>query len=205
MAKEYKNLLFDLGGVIMNLDRMKCVNALTNLGMKGANEFLGQYVQTGPFLKLEEGELTPDEFRAEMRKYFTVEVTDEELDAAFNQFLVGIPMKRLEELRELKKTHKIYLLSNTNEIMFDSKIKQCFRQEGKEINDYFDGIITSYEAKCAKPGEEIFHYTTKTLGITAEETLFFDDSQLNLDTADRLGFGTYLVKPGTEFIEYFEK
>ena len=67
------------------------------------------------------------------------------------------------------------------------------------MKDYFDGMILSYEAKSIKPDAGIFEYTIKTLGINPEETIFFDDSQKNLDAAAKFGFGTALVAPGSEF------
>lgn len=203
--KKYKNLLFDLGGVIMDIERERCVAAYTAMGMTNANDLLGVYVQSGPFLALENGDITPAQFRAEIRKNLTREATDAEIDAAFCEFLIGIPKHRLEELRALRKEYKIYLLSNTNPIMWDSKIKECFRIEGFEREDYFDGMITSFEANCSKPAPKIFEDTISKLGIKAEDTIFFDDSQKNLDAAAKFGFGTYLVKPGTEFMDYFNR
>ena len=103
-----KNLLFDLGGVIMNIRRQNAVDALVKIGMKDADSFLGDYAQTGPFLKLEEGLLTEEEFRNEIRKLIPNPVTDSEIDNAFCQFLLGIPEKRLVALENLHKKYNIY-------------------------------------------------------------------------------------------------
>lgn len=199
-----RNLLFDLGGVIMNLRRENCVEALEQLGLKDADEMLGLYCQTGPFMQLEEGKITPVEFRAEIRRCIGCEVSDAEMDDAFNRFLLGIPVERLRALESLRKQYKIYMLSNTNAIMFDSKIKTDFQIDGKNREDYFDGMCLSYEEGCAKPDLQIFHNVLDKFGIKAEETLFFDDSQANLEAAARLGFRTWLVEPGTEFMEAFK-
>ncbi len=177
-----KNLLFDLGGVIMNLDRDRCVRAFEALGMRDADEFLGVYGQKGAFLALERGDIDADEFRREIRPLFDREVTDEEIDSAFNQFLTGIPQERLRALRQLRKRYGVYLLSNTNPIMMNGFIAEQFRQEeGMEMKDYFDGVVASYVAKCYKPDREIFDYACEKCGIKPEETLFFDDSQANVD------------------------
>ena len=93
------------------------------------------------------------------------------------------------------------MLSNTNSIMWRSRIAEDFRQEGLEREDYFDGIVTSFEAKSIKPDAKIFHTVVEKLGINPEETLFLDDSQKNLDAAAELGFKTLLVTPGSEFFE----
>lgn len=205
-----KNLLFDLGGVIMDIERERCVKSLVALGMSEttAENMLGLYVQSGPFLKLEEGLLSEEAFYDAMRNNFPdggVNISNEHLKSALNDFLIGIPAHRLEALRRLRKDYKIYLLSNTNPIMYNSKIAECFRIEGHEMSDYFDGQVVSFKAKCAKPDRKIFEYTVEHLGIRPEETLFFDDSQKNLDAAAQLGFKTALVAPGTEFMEKMEK
>lgn len=194
-----KNLLFDLGGVIMDIRRENAVAALEKIGMKNANDFLGEYSQKGPFLQLEEGTISPEEFRIEIRKYISTEVSDADIDAAFCKFLIGIPLHRLEELRELRKDSKIYMLSNTNPIMWNTRIAEEFRQEGLEMKDYFDGIVTSFEAKSIKPEKQIFETAICKCNIKPEETIFLDDSQKNLDTASKLGFETILVAPGSEF------
>lgn len=201
-----KNLLFDLGGVIMNLDRDRCVRAFEALGMRDADEFLGVYGQKGAFLALERGDIDADEFRREIRPLFDREVTDEEIDSAFNQFLTGIPQERLRALRQLRKRYGVYLLSNTNPIMMNGFIAEQFRQEeGMEMKDYFDGVVASYVAKCYKPDREIFDYACEKCGIKPEETLFFDDSQANVDAARALGFYAEFVAPGTEFTEILSR
>lgn len=196
-----KNLLFDLGGVIMDIRRLNCVASFERLGMKDADSFLGEYSQKGPFLQLEEGAISEEEFRTAVRALIDGEVSDEQIDCAFCDFLVGIPKYRLEQLRQLKKNYNIYMLSNTNSIMWRSRIAEDFRQEGLEREDYFDGIVTSFEARSIKPDAKIFHTVVEKLGINPDETLFLDDSQKNLDAAAQLGFHTLLVTPGSEFFE----
>lgn len=195
------NLLFDLGGVIMDIERQRCVDAYRRLGMAHPEQFLGDYVQQGPFMMIESGEISPGEFRSTMREYLPADVTDSQIDEAFFQFLIGIPEHRLRQLRELRANHGIYLLSNTNPIMWNGKIKEEFTKEGLTREDYFDGMVTSFEAKSMKPDSQIFHYTVEKLGIKPEETLFLDDSQANLDAAAALGFMTALVPPGSEFAD----
>lgn len=195
-----KNLLFDLGGVIMNIRRENCVEAFRELGMADPNQFLGEYVQAGVFAGIESGSLSVDEFHREIRAMIgRDDVTDSEIDTAFGRFLLGIPRYRLEQLRELHKKFGMYLLSNTNPIMWHDGIDKAFRQEGHDVDYYFDGTMKSYEAGCMKPDPKIFIDTEKKFGIRPEETLFLDDSQVNLDAAARLGFATQLVAPGSEF------
>lgn len=196
-----KNLLFDLGGVIMDIKRDNCVRAFEALGMSCANELLGEYAQKGAFLALEEGLIDSEQFREEIRKNIVGEVSDKDIDEAFCRFLLGIPPHRLDALEDLRNRYNIYLLSNTNPIMVNSDIKYYFRVCGKEMEDYFDGMVLSYEAKSIKPDSRIFEYAVSHLGIVPEETLFLDDSQKNLDAASQLGFNVALVSPGTEFVD----
>ena len=197
-----KNLLFDLGGVIMDIRRENAVEALKQIGLAEADEMLGLYEQKGPFMLLEEGKLTPGQFREAIRSSIPHPVTDSDIDNAFLKFLIGIPLHRLHQLEQLaQRGFNIYLLSNTNPIMWQTKIREEFTKDGININHYFKGLITSFEAGMMKPDPEIFRYTAAKLGIDPAETLFLDDSQKNLDAASSVGYHTALVPPGTEFID----
>lgn len=196
-----KNLLFDLGGVIMDIRRANCVAAFEALGMTNSDELLGEYSQKGPFKLIEEGSLTAEEWRTEMRKHLRPGVTDEQIDNAFIAFLTGIPVHRLRELERLHSHYKIYMLSNTNPVMWNSKIADEFRKDGHDREYYFDGIVTSFDAKAMKPAKAIFDTVVERFGIEPSETLFFDDSQANIEAAEKLGFKGWLVNPGTEFFD----
>ena len=200
-----RNLLFDMGGVILDIDRNKAIKALKEAGMPHPEELLGDYGQKGPFLALERGEISVQEFREQLRSYFDRPVTDNAIDDAFCEFLVGIPVERLRALESLKKKgYNIYMLSNTNALMWDKYILTEYKKDGHDIDHYFDGIIASFQVKAYKPEKEIFEAAVNILGIKPEETLFFDDSQANLDAAAALGFKTALVTDDRGFIEYFK-
>lgn len=200
-----KNLLFDLGGVIFDIKKDNCVEAFKSLGLADAGSFFGDYSQHGPFLRLEQGTITPDEFHQYVRQLLPGPVTDQEIDSAFMKFLTGIPEHRLRQLLQLRGHYKVYLLSNTNVIMWQGRILGEFRKDGLDIDSYFDGIVTSFEAKLLKPSPEIFIYAERALGIKPEETLFLDDSQANIDAAAALGFKTALVPEGKEFIDILKE
>ena len=197
-----KNLMFDLGGVIMNIRREDCVQAFKRLGMKNPDEFLGEYSQSGPFAAIENGSSTPEKFRDDVRAIIgDASIADADIDHAFGEFLKGIPAYRLEALRKLKKNFNLYLLSNTNPIMWADGIARNFAQEGKDVNFYFDGIERSYKAGCMKPDARIFRDAEQRFGIRPEETIFLDDSQANCGAAAALGFKAICVHPGCEFME----
>lgn len=183
-----KNLLFDLGGVIVDLCPERAVKSFEDVGLADAGKLLDPYAQTGVFLQLEEGKITPEQFYERLRQHATRPVTDRELDEAFFSFIKGLPVRRLQALRQLRKRYKVYALSNTNRIMVDKMASRLFAQEGREMADYFDGMVLSYEVGVCKPDAEIFRIAIRQLGILPEETLFFDDSQANVDVARKLGF-----------------
>ncbi len=194
-----KNLLFDLGGVIMDICRENCVAAFRELGMSDPDEFLGEYSQKGPFAKIENGEWNEAQFHESIRGVIGKNVTDGEIDVAFNRFLAGIPEHRLDELAELHKRYRIYMLSNTNPIMWHSGIAREFGKQGRDVRYYFDGVVRSYKAGCMKPAPEIFELVIDKFGIHPGETIFLDDSETNTEAAAGLGFRTIWVEPGKEF------
>lgn len=198
-----KNLLFDQGGVIVDLDRERCLRSLAALGMREPEQMIGLYVQSGPFEQLESGKIGAAGFHAAMRPLLPAGVSDEQIDEALNSFIVGIPEHRLRCLERLRHElhYNTYILSNTNPIMFEGILKREFEKLGHSLDHYFDGVVTSYEAKSCKPDREIFDYAIRKLKIRPEETLFFDDGQANLDAAKRLGFRTALVAPGEDMVE----
>lgn len=187
----------------MDINRNDAVMALRAAGMRNPEELLGNFGQKGPFLDIELGNISIDEFHERLRPYFDCEVTDREMDEAFIAFLKGIPVERLCQLEQLHRDYRIYMLSNTNKLMWDTYILDAFKADGKDINHYFDGIVTSFETHAYKPDPAIFEAVVKLLGIKPEETLFFDDSQANVDSARRLGFHAELVTPGRPFISNF--
>ena len=199
MMREYTTIIFDLGGVIINLKKQNCIDAFKALGYASVDKMLSEYRQDGEFLALEEGRVSPEEWRAIVRKNIAEPVTDQQIDDAFNAFLVDIPIEKLRMLRALKSKYRIAMLSNTNKVMFESKIPELFKAEGLAIEDYFDDFFLSYKMGMSKPSPEIFIKVAEELGIEPCEALFIDDSQANVDAASKLGFQTLCVEPYTDF------
>ena len=190
-----KNLLFDLGGVIIDIDRNRCVEALEKLGVTDADSLLGKYVQSGIFADLESGNISAADFRDALRLHAgNPALTDGDIDTAFQKFLIGLPEHRLEELRLLRREFGVYLLSNTNEIHWQWSCLHAFRYKAFRAEDFFEHIYLSYEMKMAKPDADIFQKVLDETGILPNETLFIDDSEANCRTAEALGISTYTPK-----------
>lgn len=194
-----QNLMFDLGGVIMDIKKDNCVEAFKLLGLHEPSKFFGEYGQKGPFGLLEQGLIDAKEFHRIMHEYIPGIVTDRQIDDAFMKFLIGIPMHRLRQLQELRQQYGIYLLSNTNIIMWDAFIVPEFTKDNLCIEEYFDGIATSFEAKLLKPDPKIFEYVTQKFKFKPDETLFLDDSIVNIESAEKCGFKGAHVPEGKEF------
>lgn len=195
-----KNIIFDLGGVIIDLQRERAVEALSKLGIGQAEELLGEYSQKGPFLLLETGEITSSEFFDMLLPKCKEGTNCCDLRDAFEEFLVDIPVERLRTLERLRdKGYKIYVLSNTNPIMFNHWIAREFRKDGKSINDYFDGVVTSFEEGTCKPDPAIFQKVINRYGLNPAETLMLDDSEKNIESARKVGLQVVRILPEGEY------
>lgn len=207
MIEGVEAVVLDLGGVVIDLKRDNAVAALERLGLSSADEMLDTYRQTGPFLKLETGKLTAGEFFDLIREMIGNEhVTDVQIQDAFNEFLVALPVERLAAMRNIRaRGKKLYALSNTNPVMFHSWIAAHFRQEGLEVNDYFDGIVTSFQEGVCKPDPAIFEHLTRRYNLDGQRTLFLDDGAANCEAARRYGIRAEHVTPENSMIKILDR
>ncbi|MFA5850189.1 MAG: HAD family phosphatase [Bacteroidales bacterium] len=187
-----KNIIFDLGGVIVRLDKNTCIESFKKLGFEDFGSILNEFVQKGPFLDFELGLLTEDEFRSFIRQNIKNNVTDSDIDNAMSDFLVEIPKNKLDTILRLKSSYNVFLLSNTNPIAIKA-VKPFFKSYGMTMEDYFHRMFLSYQMKMAKPDVEIFAKVLEIASIKAQETLFIDDGPANLHSASLLGYKTLLA------------
>lgn len=200
--KNIKNLVIDLGGVMINLNRERCVKAFEQLGLKGADNMLGLYRQEEPFLSIETGRISTAAFYDEIRSLIGRNISDNEIELAFEAFLIDLPVERLKAVREARSAgYRTYMLSNTNGIMYDGWIKRAFRAEGLQVGDYFDGIITSFAEGVCKPDPEIFKTVLRRYALLPSETILLDDSEANCRAAESLGMKSLRIVGSTDLIE----
>jgi haloacid dehalogenase superfamily, subfamily IA, variant 3 with third motif having DD or ED len=195
-----KNLVFDLGGVILTLDRDRAVARFLEVGLENAEELLDPYHQKGIFLQLENGELSRNEFYEAIRREAGKDITNEEIDWGWMGFIADCPdykLKMLEDLRE--QGYKLYLLSNTNPIIMSWALSPDFSSQGKSLADYFDKLYLSFQIGCTKPDPVIFRAMIDDAGLIPEETLFIDDGAGNVRTGQEFGFKTYQPENGEDF------
>lgn len=198
-----KNLIIDFGGVLIDLDRQRCIQHFEQLGLRDVEAMLDIYHQQDFFQKYEKGLISNDEFRNIIREKAGHPLTDAEIDEAWNSFLVEIPTYKLELLLSLRKDYMVYLLSNTNDIHWQWSCEHAFRYKAFRVEDYFERIYLSYEMHVAKPDAAIFQQVLEETGIAPEETLFIDDSADNCRTAEALGIHTYTPKAHEDWSHLF--
>lgn len=190
-----KNVIFDLGGVIIDIKREAAAKALEDLGIVEADRLLGEYEQKGVFLLLEEGRLSAAEMYDSLLPMCKPGTTCTDIKVAFEQFLVSVPVERLRLVEKVREAgYKTYVCSNTNPIFYCDWIARAFRQDGKSINDYFDGIVLSFEELMCKPNPDIFSRLLERYGLNPEETIFLDDSEANCAAARTCGINTVTIQ-----------
>ena len=196
--KQYNNistLIFDLGGVIVDLDLAKCIQNFKELGLENIEQYLSNFGQKDFFMQFEKGQIGIPAFRNEIRKLAGTELSDAQIDKAWCSFLTQIPVEKLHLLSELKKKYRLLLLSNTNPLHIETAVAAEFSKTGKTMQDFFDKCYLSYEMGMVKPDVEIFEALLTDAQLKAEECRFLDDGKKNIDTAAALGIQTYWVKP----------
>ncbi len=190
-----KNIIFDLGGVILNIDYNLTVKAFEALGIKNAEIIYSKKRQTEIFDLLETGKLTEEEFCESIRKISGITATNEEIIKAWNAMLLDFPEDITDVLKKAKNKYRTFLLSNTNAIHYKAYSKILKEQLGKEsLAELFEKQYLSHEIGLRKPGVEVFRLILDENGLKAEETLFIDDSYQHIEGAAKAGLKTHWLQ-----------
>ena len=200
-----KNIIFDFGGVILNIDYTLTEKAFASLGLTDFDRIYSQATQKELFDKLEKGQISPEIFRTEIRKFIRDGITDTQIDEAWNAMLLDLPAERVELLDKLKKKYRLFLLSNTNEIHFTSfnaYMKNKFKRD--IFGDVFENAYVSHNVKMRKPDAEIFEFVLRENNLKNSETLFIDDSIQHIEGANKLGINTIFLKKGETILSVFQ-
>lgn len=196
-----KNLVFDFGGVVVDLCWDKAIRRFAEIGLSNAANILDRYKQQGFFLELEEGKIGAEEFMSRLSELCGKKLCIEEVDSAWMGFFEPVSVAKLKVLEELHRKYKMYLLSNTNPFVMNWARSPRFSAEGKGLDYYFDKLYLSYKIGITKPDVGIFKNMIADSGIVPEETLFVDDGMANIEAARSLGFDTLHVKEGIDWTE----
>lgn len=197
--KKVHNIIFDLGGIFINLDFQKTTQAFQQLGIQNFQQFFSQNHSNDLFIALETGKITPNEFFESLRKTTGINADNQTITDAWNAMLLNFPPERIEWLNKINKQYPVYLFSNTNIIHYNCFMQLFQRDVGMQnFNEQFLKAYYSHEMGMRKPDADGFEYILQQNNLKPEETLFIDDTVANINTAKALGFQTiHLTAPQT--------
>lgn len=197
MITGIKHIIFDLGGVLLNLDYSLTEKAFISAGIADFAERYSQLRQTDIFDRLETGRMGREEFIATMQQIAATPITEAQVLEAWNAMLLDFPLRRLQILQQLRNHYDLFLLSNTNEIHEEVFNNRLHRDHGiPNIGVFFDKAYMSHRVGLRKPMPEIFRHVLDENGLKAEHTLFIDDSPQHIETAKNIGINTIYLEKG---------
>ena len=185
---KFKNILFDLGGVILDINVQATLKGFYELGFPAELMEYPHSMKTDIFFKYQTGKLDTRQFRNEIRRVAGVDMTDRAFDEAWNAMLVRIPKERTALLKELSKHYSLYMLSNTSELHVAVFEKMYLDAAGESMHHVFKKIYYSHEIGWHKPDYQAWEHVIKDAGIKPQETLFLDDDIHNIKASQELGF-----------------
>lgn len=183
-----RNIIFDLGGVLYNIDQRLSLEAMKNLGLKDLDRFLLEAGREQVFERFDRGEISPIDFRQKLRKLSGLDVPDEQIDAAWNAMLLDFPEYRIDLLEGLRGHYRLFLLSNTNAIHYphyQRYMQQTFGVDG--LDHLFEKTYLSHQLGMRKPDAEVYIHILKENELLPEETLFIDDTLEHVLGARKVG------------------
>ena len=196
--QQIKNITFDFGGVVLDIDFSATQKAFEDLGVTHFNQYFTQHHVDNLFEQFEIGAISPEIFYDEFRKKSNLRLTDLQIEHALNAMILHFSKERMNWLTEVGKRYNIYLFSNTNKIHVDAFDKLCRKEIGKPLKSFFIQTWYSYEVGMRKPYPASFVALLKKEGLHADETLFIDDTIENIDGAQLAGLQTiHLIPPKT--------
>ena len=195
--KNLDAIIFDLGGVILNIDYSLTRQAFEKSGITNFHEMYSQAAADDLFENLETGNVSEEDFYKQFNKRTQIALDKNEIQINWNAMLLSFREKSLEFLESIKSKYKLYLLSNTNHIHLDAFNKIYHTTSRiKPFEEFFDKVYYSCEIGLRKPNSDIYEFVLKENDLEAAKTLFIDDSVQNIDAAKDVGLQTILLKPG---------
>ncbi|MBL7919160.1 MAG: HAD family phosphatase [Bacteroidia bacterium] len=200
-----KNIIFDLGGVIINLDTNRTIAEFNRLSYMPFEAIYTQAQQSSLFDDFDKGLISTEEFFNAIRKEIRYDGPDAELLRAWNAMLLDVPERRLDVLVKMKQNYNTFLLSNTCEPHIAAFEHDLYIEHGvKNFNDYFDGVYYSCRMGMRKPNKEIFEFVLKQNDLKPEDTVFIDDSIQHVKGAGECGISAFLLPKGEEIGDFLK-
>lgn len=195
MSNSYESIIFDLGGVIIDLSYQRTADAFVKLGLKNFDDIYSKAKQSHLFDDFEKGIMSEDGFRTELKKHLPQNTSDAQIDHAWNAMLIDIPVQRVEFIKQVGAKHRIFLLSNTNRIHVKAFSKMADEIFGESnFLSIFEKSYLSCEMGMRKPDAEIFEKVISDNHLDRTKTLFIDDSIQHVEGAMKIGMHAELLK-----------
>lgn len=199
-------IIFDLGGVLINLDYQKTEDAFVQLGITNFPELYSQLSQTDLFDRFETGKISPFHFVNRLLDQLPKGTNANQVVHAWNSMILDFPKERMEWLEEMGKKKRIFLLSNTNELHVTAVRFSLKKNIGHDsLESYFEKTYFSNELGLRKPHPETFEAILKENNLDPARTLFIDDSPQHIEGAKSVGLQTFFLEKGMEIRNIFDK
>jgi putative hydrolase of the HAD superfamily len=201
-----KNIIFDFGGVICNIDITLSEEKFRELGFKGFNPSYSVDENEDVFRKLEGGKITIPEFTGTLKKHLGPGVTDEQVIDAWNAMILDIPRPRVKLIEDVRNSYRIFILSNSNEIHYNKYLADFSMKYGYgSFEDLFETAWFSFKIHLQKPSQEVFRFVIRESRLIPGETLFIDDTIGQVVSARKVGLNAYHLCPPEEIMSLFEE
>ncbi|GGB11739.1 HAD family hydrolase [Puia dinghuensis] len=198
-----KNIIFDLGGVILNIDSKRTTDAFVALGLKNVKELFGLGHADSFFKDYEVGKITDRQFINAVREATALDADDQAIVDGWNALLLDFPPERIELLRQLGKNYRIFLFSNTNALHLAALRGIYTRTFGSgSLEDLFEKTYYSHLLGMRKPDRASYEYILRENELNAPETLFVDDAIINVEGAEQAGLKGLYLRPGISLLDF---
>lgn len=190
-----KNIIFDLGGVIVNIDYSRTLRELSNLGVKDTANFFTQDAQSQLCDDFELGKISAENFRCQLQRQLNFTAHADLIDAAWSALLLDVPHTKIQQISTLKKRgHRLFVLSNTNSIHIENLHNHLKIHHGiPNLDTLFEKVYYSHQIHLRKPSSEIFQFVVETHQLDTAQTLFIDDTARHIQGAKSIGLQTILL------------
>jgi len=203
--EQIKNIIFDLGDVIFNIDYDRTLQAFECLGVPNIENLFTAVSQSAFFDKYERRQLSTAHFRNELRALMMHEVSDDEIDDAWNAMLLDIPEERIGTLQKVRTNYRIFLLSNTNDLHLEAVQKIMGSEKYNAFLHLFENVYFSNKLGMRKPERGIFNYVLNENGLKTQQTVFIDDLIQHIEGAQKVGLTTIHLTSPTTLVDLFDE
>jgi FMN phosphatase YigB (HAD superfamily) len=198
-----KNIIFDLGGVILNLDNRRTEEAFTSLGVRDFRSYFGHGHASDFFREYEIGRISDRQFIDSIKELTGISVSDEAIINGWNALLLDFPPERIQLLKQLRRNYRLFLFSNTNALHMAS-FRKTYADTfgGGSLDDHFEKAYYSHLLGMRKPDRGSFEYILRENDLDPAETMFVDDAIVNVEGAEQVGLKGLFLRPGVSLLDF---